>query len=134
MVATANDIEQLPPELLRKGRFDEIFFVDLPTAEERENIFKIHLRKKNQDTNHFSFEELVRLSENFNGAEIEEAIKEAMFESYVANHDNPILENKYLIDAVKNTVKLYDTMKDNIMKLRSEAAKGIANMHQTSLQ
>lgn len=126
VVATANDIEQLPPELLRKGRFDEIFFVDLPTAEERENIFKIHLRKKNQDTNHFSFEELVRLSENFNGAEIEEAIKEAMFESYVANPDNPILENKYLIDAVKNTVKLYDTMKDNIMKLRSEAAKGIA--------
>ena len=74
VVATANNINQLPPELLRKGRFDEIFFVDLPSKEERKNIFTIHLNKKGQNPikNNYPMESLANNTEGFNGAEIED--------------------------------------------------------------
>ena len=74
VVATANDLSLLPPELLRKGRFDETFFVDLPTAEEREAILRIHLRLRRQDATRFDLGRLATASEGFSGAELEQAV------------------------------------------------------------
>ena len=74
LIATANNIDQLPPELVRKGRFDEIFFVDLPGPEERKAIFAIHLRKRRRDPAQFDVERLVAAAEGFSGAEIEQAV------------------------------------------------------------
>jgi SpoVK/Ycf46/Vps4 family AAA+-type ATPase len=119
VVATANDIQQLPPELLRKGRFDEIFFVDLPTEDERENIFKIHLEKKNQKSEDFALIQIAKESDGFNGAEIEECIKEAMFAAFIENSQSPKLLTKHIINAVNNTVPLSRTMEKEILFLRN---------------
>ncbi|MDR2652207.1 MAG: AAA family ATPase [Prevotellaceae bacterium] len=121
VVATANNISNLPPELLRKGRFDEIFFVDLPTKEERANIFKIHLGKYNQ-TSILNFEILANKSKFFNGAEIEESVKEAMFLSYVENPDNQQISLKHLEKAIEQIVPLSQTMKRKIDGLREWAS------------
>ena len=121
VVATANNINLLPPELLRKGRFDEIFFVDLPTAQERENIFSIHLQKKDQDPSKFPMELLRKKTDGFNGAEIEECIKEAMFAAYVQNPENPKLEAAHIIESIEKTVPLSTTMKEQIANLRGWA-------------
>ena len=123
VVATANRINDLPPELLRKGRFDEIFFVDLPTEDERLNIFNIHLNARGQSLSSLSKEELMRLSEGCNGAEIEEAINEAMFEAYVECPNNPTLKNKHILDAVESNAKLSETMEEEISKLRAWALR-----------
>jgi SpoVK/Ycf46/Vps4 family AAA+-type ATPase len=120
VVATANDISQLPPEFLRKGRFDEIFFVDLPTKEERKEILRIHLRKNNQN----GIQELDYLAEAmplFNGAEIEEAVKESMFMAYVDNPSNPVVNVRHLETASKQIIPLAKTMSEKIRGLRSWA-------------
>jgi SpoVK/Ycf46/Vps4 family AAA+-type ATPase len=83
LVATANDIDALPPELLRKGRFDEIFFVDLPVAEVRREILSIHLRKRGLDPASFDLEKLARESDGFSAAELEEAIVSSMHAALV---------------------------------------------------
>lgn len=127
VVATANNINLLPPELLRKGRFDEIFFVDLPSQKERENIFAIHLKKKGQDPSQYPIEMLGKKTEGFNGAEIEECIKEAMFAAYVEVPDNPQLLSKHLVDAISKTVPLSTTMKEQIAALRNWAATRAKN-------
>lgn len=127
VVATANNINLLPPELLRKGRFDEIFFVDLPSQKERENIFSIHLKKKGQDPSQYPMEMLGKKTEGFNGAEIEECIKEAMFAAYVEAPDNPKLLSKHLVDAISKTVPLSTTMKEQITALRNWAATRAKN-------
>ncbi len=127
VVATANNINLLPPELLRKGRFDEIFFVDLPSQKERENIFSIHLIKKGQDPSQYPMEMLGKKTEGFNGAEIEECIKEAMFAAYVDAPDNPQLLSKHLVDAISKTVPLSTTMKEQIAALRNWAATRAKN-------
>jgi AAA+ superfamily predicted ATPase len=127
VVATANNINLLPPELLRKGRFDEIFFVDLPSQKERENIFSIHLKKKGQDPSQYPMETLGKKTEGFNGAEIEECIKEAMFAAYVESPDNPKLLSKHLVDAISKTVPLSTTMKEQIAALRNWAATRAKN-------
>ena len=127
VVATANNINLLPPELLRKGRFDEIFFVDLPNEEERRKIFEIHLRKKNQNVQTFPLEMLSKKTNGFNGAEIEECIKEAMFAAYVDNPEKPKLEAKYLMDAINKTVPLSTTMKEQISALRQWASTRAKN-------
>ncbi len=127
VVATANNINLLPPELLRKGRFDEIFFVDLPSQKERENIFSIHLKKKGQDPFHYPMEMLGKKTEGFNGAEIEECIKEAMFAAYVEAPDNPKLLSKHMVDAISKTVPLSTTMKEQITALRNWAATRAKN-------
>ena len=127
VVATANNINLLPPELLRKGRFDEIFFVDLPNEEERRKIFEIHLRKKKQNVQTFPLEMLSKKTNGFNGAEIEECIKEAMFAAYVDNPENPKLEAKYLMDAINKTVPLSTTMKEQISALRQWASTRAKN-------
>jgi SpoVK/Ycf46/Vps4 family AAA+-type ATPase len=127
VVATANDVNSLPPELLRKGRFDEIFFVDLPSSKERKNIFSIHLAKRNQKSESFAMEAIAKESEGFNGAEIEECVKEAMFDAYVANPENPQLTTKFIIDAIKRTVPLSVTMDKQISNLRDWAATRARN-------
>lgn len=134
VVATANNINLLPPELLRKGRFDEIFFVDLPNPKERENIFAIHLKKKGQDPSQYPIEMLGKKTEGFNGAEIEECIKEAMFAAYVEAPDNPKLLSKHLVDAISKTVPLSTTMREQIAALRNWAvtrAKNASNETRT---
>src|SRR5690349_14673357 len=85
VVATANDISQLPPELMRKGRLDEIFFVDLPSNEEREEIFRIHLVKRGRDPQSFDLETLAKRAENFSGAEIEQAVISALYDAFYAS-------------------------------------------------
>lgn len=127
VVATANNINLLPPELLRKGRFDEIFFVDLPNQKERENIFSIHLKKKGQDPSQYPIEMLGKKTEGFNGAEIEECIKEAMFAAYVEAPDNPKLLSKHLVDAILKTVPLSTTMREQIAALRNWAVTRAKN-------
>ena len=120
VVATANKIESLAPELLRKGRFDEIFFIDLPTPEERYNIFKIHLSKFHQNSIK-NFDELVEKTKGFNGAEIEETVKEAMFISYVENPDCRQIEERHLLESASQVVPLAQTMCNEIKQLRAKA-------------
>ena len=127
VVATANNINLLPPELLRKGRFDEIFFVDLPTQQEREKIFSIHLMKKSQNPSQFPIEMLGKETEGFNGAEIEECIKEAMFEAYVETPNAPKLLSKHLMEAISKTIPLSTTMKEQIAALRNWATTRAKN-------
>jgi ATP-dependent 26S proteasome regulatory subunit len=117
VVATANNIQALPPELLRKGRFDEIFFVDLPTKTERINIFKIHLEKYKQNSI-TDLESLATETKYFNGAEIEECVKEAMFIAYDENPDVSQITLKHLHAAIKPIVPLAMTMQKPINDLR----------------
>lgn len=131
VVATANDISQLPPELLRKGRFDEIFFVDLPTREERKNIFRIHLRNHNLSVRNIDFDRLADSSKLFNGAEIEETVKEAMFIAYINNPNSPQITTEDVIEAAANVVPLAQTMKTKIDSLR-EWAKTRARLASSS--
>lgn len=121
VVATANDISSLPPELLRKGRFDEIFFVDLPSAKERENIFAIHLKNKGRDykTLGLDMDKIVKASEGFSGAEIEEVVNEALFNAYADGQKD--VEMKNLLDCIKATSPLSRTMAETIANLRKWA-------------
>ena len=82
VVATANDISRLPPELLRRGRFDEIFFLDLPTQQERGEILKVHITKRKRAPKDFDLERLASLSEGYVGAEIEQAVIDAMYRAF----------------------------------------------------
>jgi ATP-dependent 26S proteasome regulatory subunit len=118
VIATANRIESLPPELLRKGRFDEIFFIDLPSPEERREIFEIHLRRRNRDAASYGLAELVRSSEGFSGAEIEQAVVEALYHAFADGHD---LEQAHLVKALQETLPLATTMKEDIGRLRDWA-------------
>lgn len=130
VVATANNINKLPPELLRKGRFDEIFFVDLPSQKEKENIFSIHLQKNRQNVSSFALDILAQKAEGFNGAEIEECVKEAMFTAYVESQESniaPKLQMIHILDAIKNTVPLSKTMEKQITDLRKFAVSRAKN-------
>lgn len=122
VVATANDISQLPPELLRKGRLDEIFFVDLPKPEERMEVFRIHLNKRGRDAAGFDLTQLALASEKFSGAEIEEAINSALYDAFSARQE---LSTAHILNAVTQTVPLAKTMDDQINNLR-EWAEGRA--------
>jgi hypothetical protein len=118
VVATANDISQLPPELLRKGRLDEIFFVDLPSEKEREDVFCIHFRKRNRDPANFDLPTLVQSSANFSGAEVEEAIISALYDAFYAGEE---LATGHVLAALTQTVPLAKTMDEQISRLRSWA-------------
>ena len=119
VIATANDISNLPPELLRKGRLDEIFFVDLPLEEERQEIFKIHLRRRGRRSSEFNLLELSKLSDGFSGAEIEEAITSALFDSF--SRQVP-LDTDIIKASLAETVPLSKTMHEEINRLRNWAA------------
>lgn len=118
VIATANDISHLPPELLRKGRLDEIFFVDLPTEEERAAIFRIHLRRRSRDPAQFDLASLARASDGFSGAEIEEAIISALFDSFSQQID---LDTGVILGSVSETVPLSRTMSAELNRLRNWA-------------
>ncbi len=115
VVATANDISQLPPELLRKGRVDEIFFVDLPSEKEREEIIKIHLKKKNRKPKDFDTKKLAIESKGFSGAELEEVIKEALFQAYDEEKE---ITDEHISTAIAKTFPLSRTMHETIDKMR----------------
>ncbi|MDB6054361.1 MAG: ftsH 2 [Verrucomicrobiales bacterium] len=118
VVATANEVSHLPPELLRKGRLDEIFFVDLPSVDERKEILGIQLRKRRRDPERFDLQLLAEKSEGLSGAEIEEAVISALFEAFSEEGD---LENRHLLDVIHETVPLSRTMEEQIGNLRSWA-------------
>ncbi|MGC8828267.1 MAG: AAA family ATPase [Verrucomicrobiia bacterium] len=115
VVATANDISQLPPELLRKGRLDEIFFVDLPSLEERKEIFKIHIQKRGRNPELFEIDRLADASKDFSGAEIEEAIISALYDAFYLKTD---LSTELILNSIKQTVPLAKTMDEQINRLR----------------
>ena len=119
IVATANDVQALPPELLRKGRFDEIFFVDLPDRETREIIFKIHLQKREQDPGGFDIRMLAEKSAGFSGAEIEQAIVSALYQCY-ANKTQ--LNDAEITDELDRTRPLSVIMAERIQALREWAS------------
>lgn len=118
MVATANNIDSLPPELIRKGRFDEIFFVDLPNHAARMNIFKIHLQRR--DLNHvlFNIGDLAKHAEGFSGAEIEQAIVSAFYSSHSRNLP---MNDEMILDAILQTRPLSVVMAEPIERLREWA-------------
>lgn len=118
VVATANRIERLPGEFLRKGRFDEIFFVDLPNAEERKEIFKIHLSKRRRDIARFDLDQLVSICDGFSGAEIEQALIAAMYEAFAQDREFTQLD---IIAAIKSALPLSKTMSEQVTALRDWA-------------
>ena len=119
MVATANDIARLPPEFIRKGRFDEVFFVDLPSPPHRREIFQIHLRKRNLDPGHFNMAALVEAADGFSGSEIEQAIVSAM---YTAHAQGRQVAQQDLVDEIKETRPLSVVMAEKVKALRDWAA------------
>ena len=135
VVATCNNVSQLPPELLRKGRFDEIFFVDLPSKEERKEIFKIHLEKRNRDSKGFNIEKLAEKSIGFSGSEIEEIIVSSLYDAF---DDGKELDQSYIEKTIENMVPLSQTMEDQIKgtrewaKIRAKKASSIEWENETA--
>jgi SpoVK/Ycf46/Vps4 family AAA+-type ATPase len=115
VVATANRIDMLPPELLRKGRFDEIFFVDLPTRAVREEILTIHLKKKRRDPTDFALRDLATRAVGFSGAELEEAVREGLYDAFAEGRE---LHTEHIARALDKTFPLSRTMRDQIDGLR----------------
>jgi ATP-dependent 26S proteasome regulatory subunit len=118
VMATANRVERLPGEFLRKGRFDEIFFVDLPTSEEREEIFRIHIQKRDRELDRFDLGQLAKVSDGFSGAEIEQALIAAMYEAFAQEREFTQLD---IIAAIKATLPLSRTMQEQVTALRDWA-------------
>lgn len=123
VVATANDISSLPPELLRKGRFDEIFFLDLPTAAERQEIFSVHLRKRSRLPQDFDVALLARQSEGYVGAEIEQAIFDGMYAGFNQGRE---FTTSDLSQALKRQVPLSVSQQETIEALRRWLKEGRA--------
>jgi SpoVK/Ycf46/Vps4 family AAA+-type ATPase len=119
IVATANEIARLPPELVRKGRFDEIFFVDLPSAENRHLIFEIHFRKRSLDPAAFDLDALTRAADGFSGAEIEQAVVSAM---YTARSLGRGVSNDDILAEIKRTHPLSVLMAEQVEGIREWAA------------
>jgi AAA+ superfamily predicted ATPase len=118
VVATANDIAALPPELLRKGRFDEIFFIDLPKFAVRKEIFRIHLQKRKRDPEKFDLDALAEASEGFSGAEIEQAVLSALNTAFA---DKKSLDTERILAAIKFSPPLSATLAEQVESLRQWA-------------
>jgi len=118
VVATANDVSNLPPELLRKGRLDEIFFVDLPNEEERLDVFRIHIERRGRDSQNFDLGGLARASEGFSGAEIEEGIISGLFDAFSQGVE---LSTQIVLESLAATVPLSRTMSEELSRLRTWA-------------
>ncbi len=118
VIATANNVHQLPPELLRKGRFDEIFFCDLPDREDRRSIIDIHIRKKKRDPGQFDMEKLIDATVDYSGAEIEQAVVAALYDAFDTGND---LSSDGLLHTLKEIVPLAITMREQIDTMREWA-------------
>lgn len=124
VVATANDIAALPPELLRRGRFDEIFFLDLPTLSERREIFAVHLRKRNRIPEDYNLDRLAAASEGYVGAEIEQAIIDAMYVGF--NDGQREFTTEDILAALSRQVPLSISQRETITMLRNWLREGRA--------
>jgi len=120
LVATANDISALPPELLRKGRFDEIFFVDLPDEEVRAIIFRIHLKKRDQNPDDFDLDALATASVGFSGSEIEQAVVSSLYAMY--GSDRTKLTTELIVEEIGKTRPLSVVMSEKIASIRAWGA------------
>jgi SpoVK/Ycf46/Vps4 family AAA+-type ATPase len=118
VVATANDVTALPPELLRRGRFDELFFVDLPSEEERTEILAIHLRKHGRDPMQFPLAQLSAQASRLSGAELEQVVAAALNTAFAERRE---LGENDLFNAIQETVPLYETYEERIKELRDWA-------------
>jgi SpoVK/Ycf46/Vps4 family AAA+-type ATPase len=118
VAATANRIDLLPAEVLRKGRFDQIFFLDLPTESERAQIFKVHLEKRNNPANNFNLKQLAKVTKEWNGAEIESCVISAMVDAF---NENRQLNDNDLYRAIAKIVPLSTTMIEQIKHIKSWA-------------
>ena len=122
VVATANDITKLPPELLRKGRFDEIFFVGLPKEDERRKIFEIHISKRRkQDIVGIDVGKLVSKTSGYSGADIEGVVKEAVEYAFTEGAD--ALTTEHILKVINNTNSLSVIMKESLDKMTQEYEK-----------
>jgi SpoVK/Ycf46/Vps4 family AAA+-type ATPase len=119
MVATANAIERLPPELVRKGRFDELFFVDLPDAAVRAEIFRIHLVRRELEPGGFDLNLLAGASAGFSGAEIEQVVVSAL---YAAQAQQQPVDQALLLQAIQGTAPLSVVMAEQLDALRAWAS------------
>lgn len=119
VVATANDITKLPPELMRKGRFDEIFYVGLPNSNERQKIFEIHIKKRRkQDLDNIDISSLVSKTEGYSGADVEGVVIDAVENAFIEGSNS--LKTEHIQNAIKNTHSLSEIMKDSITNLSKE--------------
>lgn len=118
VIATANDISKLPPELMRKGRFDEIFFVDLPDSDARRRILEIHLERRSRDVSKFDLMRLVDLTDGFSGAEIEQAVVSALYTAFSREEE---LSTETIAEEIEITKPLSVTMAERIDSLRAWA-------------
>jgi hypothetical protein len=118
VVATANDVTALPPELLRRGRFDELFFVDLPSESERIEILGIHLRKRGRDPKQYPLAELAARAQRLSGAELEQVIAAGLYKAFQERRE---LSENDLANAIQETVPLYETYEERIKELRDWA-------------
>lgn len=120
VIATANDVAQLPPELVRKGRFDEIFFVDLPDVAERQEIWRIHLLKRHRSPEEFDLLTLAMASDGLSGAEIEQAVIDALYDAFDQNRP---LAMGDLLNVLQQTIPLSTMMEEQISGLRAWASQ-----------
>src|SRR5712692_3422244 len=119
VIATANNVDELPPEMMRKGRFDEIFFVDLPTLPERREIGAIHVKRRGRDASQFDLDKIAEKSEGFTGAEIEQAVVSALFDEYDRHGSAGVLTAEGVLHSISETVPLSRTMKEKVATLRT---------------
>jgi SpoVK/Ycf46/Vps4 family AAA+-type ATPase len=118
VTATCNDVTALPPELIRKGRFDELFFVDLPNQSERIQIFAIQLRKRKRNPEDFDLDSVALAAQGYSGAEIDAAVQSAMYAAFGRRSE---LKTETLLGALKNTIPLSTTRAEDIAALRNWA-------------
>jgi SpoVK/Ycf46/Vps4 family AAA+-type ATPase len=119
IIATANDIEALPPELMRKGRFDEVFFVDLPNADVRAQILAIHLRARGRNPDHFALAKLAEATNHFSGSELEQVIAAALYRAFSEETE---LADKHLLEEIQATRPLAVLSQEQVARLRAWAA------------
>lgn len=121
IVATANDISNMPPEFLRKGRFDELFFVDLPSDDERHRILKIHLNKRHKWHRDIDTIALIKETEGFNGADLEAVVKDTIELAFIEGRDRITTDD--LLKSIKDTKSISNTLKDKIARVKETISK-----------
>ena len=121
IVATANDISKIPPEFLRKGRFDELFFVDLPNGEERRKIMEIHLKKRKKWNKKIDTISLIKKTEGFSGSDLEAVVKDTVEEAFITNKLE--IETSDLLKTIEETRSISSTLKEKIQQIKNTVTK-----------